>query len=54
VGSGTTLEVAKEIGLRGIGLDISYPYLRDQAMLRVEKTMPRNALDGLPMFEGIG
>lgn len=51
VGSGTTLQVAKEIGVHGIGLDLSYDYLRDQARLRVEKVMPRNALDGLPLFE---
>jgi DNA modification methylase len=51
VGSGTTLQVAKEIGVSGIGFDISYEYLRDQAQLRVENITPRGALEGLPLFE---
>jgi hypothetical protein len=35
VGSGTTLEVAREEGLNAIGLDLSYDYLHDQARARL-------------------
>lgn len=34
VGSGTTLEVARECGVRAIGLDISFQYLDEQASWR--------------------
>ena len=34
VGSGTTLEVARECGVRAIGLDISHTYLNEQASWR--------------------
>jgi len=34
VGSGTTLEVARECGVRAIGLDISHEYLNEQASWR--------------------
>lgn len=34
VGSGTTLEVARECGVRAIGLDISHTYLDEQASWR--------------------
>ena len=50
LGSGTTLAVAKELGLRGIGLDLSHEYLDQQAKIRVGIGAPSNALDGLPMF----
>jgi hypothetical protein len=35
VGSGTTLEVAREEGLNAIGLDLSYAYLHAQARERL-------------------
>ena len=50
VGSGTTLQVAKELGLRSIGLDISHSSLDKQAKVRSGIGSPSNALDGLPMF----
>ena len=34
VGSGTTLEVARECGVQAIGLDISFQYLDEQASWR--------------------
>ena len=49
-GTGTTLLVAKELGLRAVGLDISGEYLRDQAAVRVLKRTPAGALAGLPLF----
>lgn len=44
VGSGTTLQVARELGRNGVGLDYSFSYLRDQAR-------PRLDLDKLAAFE---
>jgi DNA modification methylase len=35
-GSGTTLQVARELGRHGIGLDLSYTYLHDQARTRLD------------------
>ena len=35
VGSGTTVQVARTLGRIGVGLDISFEYLRDQARWRV-------------------
>jgi DNA modification methylase len=59
-GSGTTLLVARELGLHGIGLDLSYPYLRDIARERLglaaltrwtEGAAPRaEAYTDLPLF----
>jgi len=40
-GSGTTLLVAKRVGLNAIGLDLSYQYLRENAWERVEMRQPR-------------
>ena len=34
-GSGTSLVVARKLGRRGVGTDLSYPYLRDQARARL-------------------
>ena len=34
VGSGTTLEVARECGVKAVGLDISHQYLNEQASWR--------------------
>ena len=50
-GSGTTGLVCAELGLSFIGMDVSWPYLRDQAQLRVQGRMPRDGLEGLPMFQ---
>jgi len=44
-GSGTTGLVARELGRRFVGLDVSLPYLRDQAMGRAEVyTLPLMAV----------
>ena len=61
-GSGTTLLVARELGRRGVGCDLSLPYLRDQARKRLGldklaawqnggKAEVETKLKGLPMFE---
>lgn len=39
-GSGTTLLVAKRMGLHGVGLDLSYKYLRENAWERVGMAQP--------------
>ena len=39
-GSGTTLLVAKRMGLSAIGLDLSYQYLRENAWERVGMNAP--------------
>lgn len=54
LGSGTTLLVAKELGLRGLGLDLSGAYLRDHAAVRGLGRTPAGALAELPLFEGLG
>ena len=53
VGSGTTVQVAKQLLRRGIGLDISMDYLDEQAKIRTGAGSPSNVLDGLPLFERI-
>lgn len=45
IGSGTTALVARALGRHAVGLDLSYPYLRDQAR-------PRLQLDALAAWEG--
>ena len=60
-GSGTTLLVARKLGRIGIGTDLSFQYLRDQARKRLgldklaawgSPALPAEArLGGLPMFE---
>jgi hypothetical protein len=35
-GSGTTVVVARALGRHGVGLDLSYPYLHDQARARLQ------------------
>ena len=50
VGSGTTVMVAKQLLRRGVGFDISRPYLREQALLRIGGTVPLK-VDGLPLFQ---
>jgi hypothetical protein len=54
LGSGTTLQVARELMLRGAGLDLAHTYLDEQAKVRARVGTPSNALDGLPMFAGLG
>ncbi len=49
VGSGTTVKVAQDLLRRGIGLDISRPYLEEQAKLRTGG-VPKLKLDELPLF----
>lgn len=44
VGSGTTLMVARQLGRRSVGLDLSFDYLKNQAR-------PRLGLDKLDAFE---
>ena len=42
--------VARQLLRRGIGFDISRPYLDEQAKVRLGGT-PSGALDELPLFE---
>jgi DNA modification methylase len=51
VGSGTAGMVAKELGLRWVGLDLAHEYLDQQAKVRTQMGAPSDALDGLPMFD---
>lgn len=51
LGSGTTAMVAKELGLRWIGTDLSFEYLDLQAKVRAKAGTPSNWAEGLPMFE---
>jgi DNA modification methylase len=53
-GSGTSGQVAREWGVRFIGLDISHEYLHDHAMIRAERTMPQAHIDALPIFANEG
>jgi len=52
VGSGTTLVVARELGLNAIGLDLSPSYLDEHARPRIGLT-PSNALEMLPLFQEV-
>ena len=64
-GSGTTLLVARELGHHAVGIDLSYPYLRDIARARLGLTAlavwegrqghstPALAYTDLPLFGGI-
>jgi len=51
-GSGTVGQVCRELPHRRdfVGLDISFDYLRDQAMVRSERRTPASKLAELPMF----
>lgn len=53
IGSGTTGAVARELGRRWVGLDISYEYLDQQAKIRALNWTPSNALEDLPLFGGL-
>lgn len=51
VGSGTTLEVARECGVQSIGLDISHTYLNEQASWRgMQEAKPD--FSKMPLFAG--
>jgi hypothetical protein len=50
LGSGTTLQVAKDLMMRGAGLDLAHTYLDEQAKVRAQIGAPSNALDDLPLF----
>ena len=50
VGSGTTLEVCRELGVNAVGLDISPEYLDEHAKPRIGLT-PSGALETLPLFD---
>ncbi len=50
LGSGTTVQVAKQLLRRGVGLDISMDYLDEQAKIRTGAGSPTNVLDDLPLF----
>jgi len=50
LGSGTTLEVANELMRNGIGSDISFEYLDQQAKIRAKFGTPSGYLDDLPLF----
>ena len=50
VGSGTTVAVAQDLLRRGIGLDISRPYLDEQARRRTGWGEQKTRIDDLPLF----
>lgn len=50
VGSGTVPMVAKELLRRWIGIDISYPYLDEQARYRSGWGIQKTKIDDLPLF----
>lgn len=52
-GSGTCGAVARELGRRFIGIDLSARYLAENALPRSEKKMSRSALSQLPMFASL-
>lgn len=62
-GSGTTLQVARQLGRNSIGLDLSFDYLHDQARERLGfvaldewqngKNGAGEPLEALPLFEGL-
>lgn len=51
-GSGTTGMVAKQLMRRWVVMDISKPYLDEQAKVRTRSGSPTKALEGLPLFGG--
>jgi hypothetical protein len=50
LGSGTTLQVARDLMLNGVGLDLAHTYLDEQAKVRAQVGAPSGALDDLPLF----
>lgn len=53
-GSGTTGEVAKSLGRRFIGLDLSIDYLKNLALPRAEGKNTQEAVNALPLFQLCG
>lgn len=51
IGSGTTGAVARELGRRWIGFDISMRYLDMEAKVRTRSGTPSNQLENLPLFD---
>ena len=51
VGSGTVPMVAKELQRRWVGMDISYPYLDEQARYRSKWGKQKTKVDDLPLFQ---
>ncbi len=64
VGSGTTLLVARALGRSAVGIDLSYPYLHDQARKRLSldaldewqtgRAAAKTEMFDLPLFSGNG
>lgn len=52
-GSGTTGMVAKELLRRWVVMDISMPYIDEQAKIRTGEGTPSKGLTGLPLFDGL-
>ena len=52
-GTGTTGMVAKQLMRRWVVMDISRPYLDEQAKIRTKTGAPSKGVEGLPMFDGI-
>lgn len=50
VGSGTTVKIAKRNGRRGLGIDLSLKYLRDNALPRAMNTNTAEVMAELPLF----
>lgn len=48
---GLLVKVARELGKRWIGTDLSFEYLDLQAKVRARVGAPSNWAEGLPMFE---
>lgn len=64
VGSGTTLQAARQLGRSGVGLDLSLKYLQEEARERLKLTAlddykkgnakpAKNDISKLPLFKGI-
>jgi DNA modification methylase len=52
-GSGTTGMVAKQLMRRWVVMDISMPYIDEQAKVRTGEGTPSIGLTGLPLFDGL-
>lgn len=52
VGSGTVVQVAKRLGRRGYGADLSLTYLRENALPRAEGRQTDESMATLPLFGG--
>lgn len=52
-GSGTVGQVARELGRRFIGIDLSAKYLQENALPRAEKLTSEKAVNQLPLFAAL-